>query len=474
MGRLRAEIALAPRAQIVLTQEMRLALGVLQATANELRAILHEAWCSNPFLELDVPSDADLSAVPQDAGGLNERHGMTDDARGTEGDGASDWDEGAGADLATVATAARGWEDSAWTERIPDERETWQERMLTQFRLAEREPLRARIAEYIFGCLDAGGYLRVPLAELAAAIGAAAGQVESVRQAILALDPPGLAARDLRECLGAQLARAGGRESLAARIVARDLELLARRRFEEIAARERTSVEAVRRAAREIRALQPHPAAALERHGAEPVVPDIVVEQVGAEYEVLINDRHLPGLRVLPPGSELLGAGDAETRAFASEHFARARWLAGSLEARRRTLIALTRRLLEEQRGFFDEGVSGLRPLGYRRMAALLGLHESTVARAVRGKVVQTPRGVFPLRFFFTHGLSADPGDVWTPAAVARRIRELIAAESPAARLSDEALARRLRGEGVRIARRTVAKYRDRMGISRALYRGRF
>jgi RNA polymerase sigma-54 factor len=184
-----------------------------------------------------------------------------------------------------------------------------------------------------------------------------------------------------------------------------------------------------------------------------------------------LNDRAVPQVRIVPPGAALLQRADGPTRAFVGERMAAARWLVGSLTARQRTLVRLMRRIVIEQNGFFRRGVDGLRPLGYRELALAMGLHESTVARAVRGKHVATPRGILPLRFFFSAGLSCADGRTRAAAAVAARIRELIARETGPVPLSDEVLTRRLQAEGLRIARRTVAKYRERLGIPRACCR---
>ena len=478
MSGLRPEVGVVAKTQIVLTPQMQLALQVLQAPVGELRQILDEAWTGNPFLEAAPAGGKPPGERARDwrgggAGPADARPGGM--AAGPRGGGECGPARGRPSEsFGEVATRRGGWEDTRWAERLPDERESWQAALLAQYRLEERKPERVGIAEFILGCLDPRGYLGVAVADLAGALGVAAELVEEVRQKLMRLDPPGVGARSPGECLGVQLAQAGRGGSLAARIVEEDLELLARRRLTEIASRRGVGLEAVRRAVREIRGLRPYPAGPLQHDGAEPLIPDIVVVQAGAEFEVLINDRTLPELRVVPPGAAMLHAAGPAARAFVAEHLARARWLLGSLDARRRTLVVLMRRIIEEQRGFFEEGVEGLRPLGYRRMAGLLGLHESTIARAVRGKVVETPRGLFPLRFFFTYGLSAERGEDWTPAAVAGRIRALIEAEKEGRPLSDEAIMQRLRQEGVRIARRTVAKYRDRLGIPRAMYRGQF
>lgn len=454
--RLRTDVAVTPRPQLILTHQMRQALAVLQAPAPELAAVIREALVSNPFLELECDAEGDAPVTDGDEFG-------EDGADPGDGDGGAD-------DGAAVATARRECHDAPWWERVTDPGD-WRGALLAQWRLRRRDPEDARIVEYLLGCLDERGYLGLPVSEAAAGLGLSGARVEAVRRDLLECEPAGIGATSLVECLLAQLRAAGEGDSLAARLVAGDLERVARRRFAELAARHGVPREALREAVRRIRQLWPHPAARLPGERMAPVVPDLVVEAAGGGFEVFLNDRAVPQVRIVPPGAALMERADAATRAFVGEHMAQARWLMGSLTARQRTLVRLMRRIVAEQRDFFLRGVDGLQPLGYRELGVALGLHESTIARAVRGKHVQTPRGVLPLRFFFSPGLPCAGGERRAAAAVAARIRALIDQEPGAVPLSDEVLTQRLQAEGWRIARRTVAKYRDRLGIPRACCR---
>jgi RNA polymerase sigma-54 factor len=456
--RLQADLGVIQRPQLILTARMRLALAVLQAPADELAGIVQEALVSNPFLELEP-------AEPWEPGDA----GSGDPDPGDEGYDPMGGDGLAGTGAA-VATVRREWDDVPRVERIPDPGE-WRDRLLSQYRAGAGDARDERIVEYLLGCLDGRGYLAVGVRRIAAALGVSVGRVERVRARLLDGDPPGIGARNLVECLLAQLRHSGEGGSLAERVVERDLEWVARRRFAEIAARHGVTVESARRVARRIRGLWPHPATRIAGGGAPAILPDLVVDEVGGGFEVFLNDRVVPQVRIVPPGAALLRRADAPTRAFVGERMAQARWLLGSLTARQRTLVRLMRRIVIEQDGFFRRGVDGLRPLGYRELARPLGLHESTIARAVRGKHVATPRGVLPLRFFFSAGLACADGNARASAAVASRIRELIGRETGPVPLSDEVLTRRLQAEGLRIARRTVAKYRERLGIPRACCR---
>ncbi|MCK4415387.1 MAG: RNA polymerase factor sigma-54 [Candidatus Eisenbacteria sp.] len=461
MPHLRTDLVVAPRGQLILTPQMRLALEILQAPTIELGYRMRAAVTENPFLEED-------SGGEFPPGEVGERP-ASGDALGR--DRSEHGAASAGEDLGAVASRRWEWDDSNWVDRIPDGKGAWQEKILRQYRLRERSSERIGIAEVLLGGLDERGYLAMPVEEIARLAGTRPARVESVRRELLQLDPAGIGARDLGECLAAQLAERGSAGGLAARIARRDLGLLARRRYARIARRYRVTVAEVERAGEQIRELHPCPAGLIQRKEVQAIYPDLVVEKVAGTYEVLMNDRFLPQVRLVPPGGAVTRARDPEVRGFVAEHLTRARWLLGSLDARRRTLVRLMRLVIEEQREYFERGVSALHPLSYQRMAARMGLHESTVARAVRGKYVQTPRGLLPLRYFFASGVPALRGDPWTPAAIEDRIRRLVAHESRTAPLSDQALTQRLRGEGPRIARRTVAKYRDRLGIPKAAYR---
>lgn len=440
----RAGLGLAPRLQLALTPRMRQALLVLQAPQVELAQLLRRELETNPLLE-EIESQA-----------------LGEDAEASSGDEPP----------AAVASSSGEWEDSGTDSRVAVAAPDWRECMLQQFRLETRDAEAVCVAEYILGCVDERGYLSCPVAEIAALLRRPLAEVERVRQALLRIEPPGIAARDLAECLGAQLAARGAGTGIAARIVATDLEALARHRYAELARRLRVSVTAVRAAADQIRALWPHPGAGRAGSVAVPIWPDLVIREADGRHEILVPDRGLPRLRIAMP----LRAGDwndAATRVFVNQWRIRARWLLHSLAARRRTLLRLAREILTVQGAFFERGVAGLRPLTYRQLAARLELHESTIARAVRGKYVQTPRGVYPLRFFFAKGFDAPARELSVPVAVAQRLRELIAGEDRRRPHTDEVLTRALRREGLRIARRTVAKYRARMRVASAAYRRR-
>ncbi len=438
---IRADLEVGQRLQLVLTARMEQRLRLLQAPVTELAEILAEALNGNPFLEVE---EEGMAAAPEDPA----EDGVL------EGDASPD-PSGPCAPTFPPAVA----------------RVQWRDRVLSQLRLGAGDAGDRAIAEYILGNLDDRGYLAGGVVEVALALGVPPPAVEAVRQRLMRLDPVGLGALDLRECLWVQLELRGEGDSLAARVVREGLEDLARCYLARLAARLGATPEAVRQAAARIRDLCPCPRRLIEQESAPPVFPDLRVERIAGRYEVFPEEGPLPRLRLVQPPAMRPGRGSEGLARFIRTRSARARWLIEGLAARRRTLVGVMRLIVEEQQGFFDHGVHRLKPLIYRQLADRLGVHESTVARAVRGKYVQTPGGIYPLRFFFSKGLAGAAGLVSTPASVRARVRELIASEAPARPLTDEDLARMLRVEGVRISRRTVAKYRDQMRIAKASYR---
>ncbi len=433
---LRADLHIGPRQQQMLSPRLTQSLRILEAPVVELAQILAASLCANPFLEEEPPVEP-----------LAESY------------------------EAVLAAAGGSAPGSNGGTRLPADRPGWRDRVLARLRLRTQGEKTQAAAEYLLGSLDPRGYLAVPLAEVAAATGLDEAAVEAVRAHLMRLDPPGLAARDLRECLMVQLEVKGALGGPAAAIVDGLLPELARRQYGKIASCLGATPDEVNRAVQTVRSLCPAPRRMVEAEHPVPVLPDLRVVRVGARYEVAVQDAWLPQIRYLPPPESIMRSPDLHVRRFARDQSTRARWLIESLAQRRRTLAAVMRRVLVDQRAFFEDGVHCLKPLIYRQLADPLGLHESTVARAVRGKFVQTPRGLFPVRFFFSQGLTTSLGDRRVPASVRQRMRELVAAEDRRSPLTDEHLTRMLRMEGLRISRRTVAKYRDQMRIPKASYR---
>lgn len=459
---------------LVLTPGIQLALELLQIPTLELRDLLQQELLTNPLLDLEdedapAPDDADESrqedaATPDQTAAAESEPELPEWA-----DLLPEYDE---PDLPPFPGAPGGEDPAGWAVGSGA---TLADHLLGQLRLAERDPGLLRAAEFLIGCIDDRGYIACPLEEAAQQLGITPDQAQAALERIRQLDPPGVGARDLRECLLLQLAAAGREGSLAWRIVRDRFPDLAARRHVELSRRLKAPLSEVEAAVDEIRRLRPHPGRLVAATDVRYIYPDLIVERVGRGFEVYANERAVPRLRLSRWCREVLAgeAGDIEVREFAASRLRSARWLVQALDRRRGTMLRVAGTILEEQREFLEHGVSRLRPLTLQQVASRLSLHESTVARVVRNKYMQTPGGIYPMRFFFSSSLQTRSGDEASGRAVRERIRSLVDEEDRGRPLSDDDLARTLQREGIRIARRTVAKYRESLKIEPARLRRR-
>jgi RNA polymerase sigma-54 factor len=290
------------------------------------------------------------------------------------------------------------------------------------------------------------------------------------------LDPPGIGARDLRECLLLQLQDAGQQETLTYRLVNEAFDDLIGHRWSELARRYGLDPKAVQDAADSLAKLDPKPGLRFLPTDDAYVMPDLVVQKIEGEYRVFLNDTAMPRLRISKVYQEL--AGDkkkfvGENRDFVTQKLNSASWLIQAIEQRRQTMLKVMNFIVDRQREFFDKGVEYLKPLTLREVADVIHMHESTVSRVTNQKFVQTPRGVLPLKFFFSSSLGTTTGEDASARAVKAQIAKLVGDESPGAPLTDSEIVASLKAKGIQIARRTVAKYRDQLGILPARMRKR-
>jgi RNA polymerase sigma-54 factor len=312
-------------------------------------------------------------------------------------------------------------------------------------------------------------------AEVSDTLPAPLDQVKAVVTLMQTFDPPGVAAHELRECLLIQLRMRDQAGTLAYQIVDGEFEHLKERRYHEIARSLKISVEQVQEAADSVGTLSPRPGNEIAAEEAKYVIPDLIVDRVDDDYVVYLNDRNVPRLRVSNAYRELLlqrKRGD-ETQEYILGKLNSAKWLIQTIEQRRRTMVKVMNCIVEQQRAFFDKGISQLRPLTLQQVASQIGMHESTVSRVTNNKYVQTPRGVFELKFFFSSGLETASGEDMSAKTARDIIQHLISTEEKKEPLSDQRIAEVLHSRGLRIARRTVAKYREQMNILPARYRKR-
>lgn len=482
---------------LVMTQRLQQALKLLQVPTLELEQILRAELQGNPLLEevepdedIDAPESADEAAEaaaerdPDAEGTGDDEAALSDDAGAWEDEG-----EGAGAgpderkdwgdtfdDGFQAVSLDQGWDDEDELERPQKYVPSGQEDLTDQLHLAVPEGLERAIGEYIIGSLNEDGLLGCPLSEIAAYFDVAEAAVEAVLRVVQGFDPPGVAARGLQECLLLQLEARGLAESDEAVVVKDHFEALKNRRFNDIARDLKLTVKDVQEIAERIGELDPRPGLSLNTEGARAIVPDLEVVKVdedGQEYAVYLNDANIPRLRVSQAYEGTVQTSEDAVK-FIDERKRHAEWVIKTIEQRRRTMIKVMEAIVGEQREFFEKGAIAMRPLTLNQVATTIGMHESTVSRVTRQKYVQTPRGVFPLKFFFSAGLDSDTGEDVSAKAVKIMIREIIDGENARRPLSDKKIVDLLQERGLKIARRTVAKYREQLGILSARMRKQF
>ena len=384
--------------------------------------------------------------------------------------------------------------------RAPDLRDHLEDQ-LQLLTLSGREQ---RVAQEIVGNIDDDGFLRCSMEEMAQALNAwleeirsdaleayagdsteefdrmfepfRVGEVEAMLEVVQDLDPPGVGARDLRESLLIQLRDSFDEDDLIRVLVDEHFEDLLNHRWGNIARALGVAPRVVQETADQLAKLDPKPGL---RYSTEPehyIVPDLIVEKISGEYMVFANDTRMPHLRLARSYQEV--ARDkrlfqGENKDFIKKKLNSASWMIQAIEQRRQTMLKVMQCIVERQRGFFEKGVQHLRPLTLREVGDRIGMHESTVSRVTNEKFVQTPRGVFSLKYFFSSGLSTTSGTEISARGVKAKMQALISEENSHKPLTDMALVRLLRTDGVRIARRTVAKYRDQLGILSARMRKR-
>ncbi|MBI4540356.1 MAG: RNA polymerase factor sigma-54 [Gemmatimonadetes bacterium] len=295
-------------------------------------------------------------------------------------------------------------------------------------------------------------------------------------EVVQTFDPPGVGARNIRECVLLQLQQAGMEDTRVFVIVRDHFDDVVSHRWAEIAKAMGITVRQVQDAADEIAQLDPKPGLRYSPARDEYVIPDLIVEKIDGEYMVFLNDTSLPRLRISRAYQEIVRNKDqfkGENKEFISNKLNSAQWMIQAIEQRRQTMLRVMNFIVDRQRDFFEQGVQHLKPLTLREVADAIGMHESTISRVTNEKYVQTPRGVFPLKFFFSSGLSTTTGEDISARGVKDKIGKLVADEDPKKPLTDQAIVEILKSEGVQIARRTVAKYRDQLGILPARMRKR-
>lgn len=465
-------------------------LRLLQMPSLELEQMIQQELQSNPLLEISEENirddeEWDLESGRSDAEDIDSGRKDPDDGDPPEvefGDAAmadgrfdeKQWNEllndaGYAAPRQEFDPNAEEWEyDGAGQQSLEAE-------LRAQLSLTDLDDEDRQIGEYIIGNIDEDGFLQAEVGDVAEVLGVEPGTVERILDVIQTLDPPGVGARNLQECLAIQLREQGLEDSLAMRIVSDHWDDLVNRRYMKIGRSLGADRAAIAHAEGVISGLNPKPMIYREgRINHNLVVPDLEVQKVGDEYVVSLIDRNLPTLRVSPVYRNLLsksGKPGSQARKFVVDRLNSARWFISAINQRRTTMLKVMRCIVDNQRAFFDKGVGFLKPMVLQEVADRVEMHVSTISRVSNGKYVQTPHGVFELKYFFDGGLSRNNGEDIAARSVKQKIARLIAEENTSRPLSDQKIANLLKDDGISIARRTVAKYRDQLKINPARYR---
>jgi RNA polymerase sigma-54 factor len=334
-----------------------------------------------------------------------------------------------------------------------------------QLRFATEDPVVRRIGTEIIGNLDEDGYLRADLEEIGQRCGVTVGDVEKVLILVQSFDPPGVAARTIQECLLIQLRSDPNPDPVSVEIVEDHFDDLSRRRYPDIARVLKLSLDRIMESVEEIMGLEPKPGRRFGGADSRYIVPDVFVYKLGSDYTVVLNEDGIPRLRVNSLYRSLLRSAGNDAKQYVEQKLRSAVWLIKSVDQRQRTLRKVTQSIVKFQREFLDRGLSYLRPLSLRDVGEDIGMHESTISRVTTNKYVETPQGLFELKYFFHSGIAAGDGEMVSSVSVKKMIQDLLANEDPAKPLSDQEVALILKGRGLTIARRTVAKYREEVGI---------
>ncbi|MGQ9835663.1 MAG: RNA polymerase factor sigma-54 [Thermoanaerobaculaceae bacterium] len=472
-------LKLAPK--LLITPALQQAIKLLQLTRLELEQVLRAELEVNPLLEVeDLDPEEQLSqndALPgsSEVGGEGDFQGdRVNPLSSTASLEEVDLTELFANDIHdSLPKGFRGWDedDSDLLSNVPAASPSMTEELFSQLRLLPIPDDLRPAAEFLVGNLEPDGYLRTPLPDLALQLGVESAKLEEALAWVQKLEPPGIGARDARECLLLQLDRMPPKEpevyNLARKIVAEAFADLLKQDWTGIAERFGVDKGQLRQSVELLGKLPLHPGAALGPIEASTIEADVIVRKVNGKWQVELVDEGLPRVHLSSRYLQLLEKrkDDPEAADFVREKMRQAMWFLRAVEQRHSTVLRVARAIVRRQEEFFEQGLAGLKPMVLKDVADEIGMHESTISRVVQAKYMDTPRGLLPFKFFFHSSLShALAGEV-SSVAVKAKIRELILGEDPAKPLADARIARQLNRQGIRIARRTVAKYREEMGI---------
>ena len=430
----------------IFTPQMQQALAILQAPALELRSLVQQEMTQNPVLEEAQPPSLDDWEINEEI------------------DPSADWETR----LQTLSSR----DEEARRQHFFDsltKPETLNDHLLQQLRLSTSDLTLLSLGEMVIGSLDSDGFLRASLDEIATQTKSNLAQVQKALELVQSFHPNGVGARDLRECLLIQIDRLGKKQSLVYQLVENRLEDLAHHRYDMLAKVFKVSSETLQEAATFISTLEPKPGRAfLTEERQQIILPELAIRKIKEEWKVFLNPHAVPHLKISDTYKDMLATTDNknEVRGYLREKIRFGRSLLQALEQRQSTLLKIAQVLAEKQKEFFEKGISFLKPLTLAQVAQDVSLHETTVSRAISQKYIQTPWGIYEMKFFFTSGYqNTDSGESISNQSIKETLRYLIDQEDKRHPYSDEDMIKIFADRGIKIARRTLAKYRSELKI---------
>lgn len=458
------ELSIKQAQKLILTPEMLQSLKILQFSGVELYEYVQNEIENNPILEASDEPQEEVKIEPS----LRE-----------EENGPVDWNEyfrnKRDYDSDPQNYEYQGEEHEFSYENMMSQKVTLQEHLLLQLEVLDIPEVDRKVGTFIIESLDDNGYLKSSKYEIASILNVDRDQITRLLRIIQGFDPSGVGARSLRECLLIQLKLRGEVTSTVKNIILEDLRDLATNRFAVIAKKRSILLEEVQRIGDLLKTLEPKPGRGFSSPQVRYIFPDVFVDKVNGEYITLLNDTASPRLQINDTYQQMLKNPDRkDVSEYLSKRLQIALLLIKNIEQRRTTLDRIVRAIVAYQKDFLEKGVMFLRPLNLKRIAEETDVHESTVCRAISGKFVQTPRGTFELKYFFSSGVTDIDGEGISSESVKKRIREIVDGENAIKPLSDIRITEILRNEGIDISRRTVAKYREEMNIPSSQGRKRY
>ncbi len=467
--------------QLVMTPQLQQAIKLLQLSRIELIESINQELEANPVLEestaMDEPSPDKAEGVKQEDQGQSWEKEPIPGLASTE-DQKTPWEEQAVKDIdwkdywedearSSLPSYSFEQKDAPNYENIVSSSQDLADHLTWQLQMADLDEEEIAAGLNIIGNLDKNGYFKASIENISESTGIPIEKVESSLQIIQSFDPVGVAARDLRECLLIQIDSLGFANRLVRQLVSDHLHQIELHNYQAMAKATGRTVSEVVEAIDIITSLEPRPGRQYNSDDTHYIVPDIYVHKVDDEYVISMNDDGIPNLRISPYYKNAIKEGTAgpEAKEFIQDKLKSALWLMKSIQQRKKTIYKVTESIVRFQRDFFDHGISHLKPLILRNVAEDVDMHESTISRVTTNKYVHTPQGIYELKFFFSSGLPGKSGSEVATQSVKNRIKQLVAAEDPVKPYSDKQLVEMLAKDNIKIARRTVAKYRDMLGI---------